>query len=354
MAIHFTMDKMKRCQENHDLWWEGRLSRPLVKVTLTDAYEADRKTKAPFLSQANCADFSYSPEEIVDAMDAELSRYEFLGDAFPSINLDSYGPGVLAAMCVARLDNSSGRVWFFPDKEREIQDIHVTYDPENQWSKRIKAIYRAGFERWGGLVKMGFPDLGGVLDVAATFRGSENLLMDMIDEPDEVIRLSKEIEIAWRAAYEDFASALAPQGGYTHWSGLLSTEKSYIVQCDLSYMIGKKMFDAFVLDTIRNDTQRLHHTIYHLDGVGELNHLDSLLTLPDLNAVQWQFGDGKPGAGHWLDVYRKILDAGKLIMIEGTPGDYMDVINALHGTPFVRHEMSVKDKFFAMEMIEAR
>ncbi len=354
MAIHFTMDQMKRCQENHDLWWEGKLNRPLVKVTLTDAYEADRITKAPYLSQANCTDFSYTPDEIVDAMDAELSKQEYLGDAFPMINMDSFGPGVLAAMCGAKLDNSSGRVWFFPDEEREIQDIHVKYDPGNVWSKRIKDIYLAGLNRWNGLVKMGFPDLGGVLDVAATFRGSEDLLMDMIDEPEEVVRLAKEIEIAWREAYEDFRSVLAPQGAYTHWSGLMSTETSYIVQCDVSYMIGRKMFDQFVLDTIRNDTRRLHHTIYHLDGVGELNHLDSLLTLPDLNAVQWQFGDGKPGAGSWLDVYRKILDAGKLIMIEGVPKDYMDVITALHGTPFVRHEMSVKDKGFALQMIEAR
>lgn len=354
MAIHFTMDQMKKCQENHDLWWEGKLNRPLVKVALTDAYEADRITRAPVLSQANCTDFSYTADGIVDAMDAELSKCEFLGDAFPMINFDAYGPGVLAAMCGAKLDNSSGRVWFFPDEEREIADIHVKYDPENKWSRRIKDIYLAGLNRWGGLVKMGFPDLGGVLDVAATFRGSENLLIDMIDEPEEVVRLAKEIEKAWREAYEDFASVLAPQGGYTHWSGLLSTEKSYIVQCDLSYMIGKKMFDDFVLDTIRNDTKTLRHTIYHLDGVGELNHLDSILSLPDLNAVQWQFGDGKPGPMHWLDVYRKILDAGKLIMIEGKPNEYLDAIKVLHGAPYATHGMSVKDKDLARQMIEAR
>jgi len=220
---------MKRCLENYDLWWDGRLQRPLNRITLYDAYQPDRQTKAPVLSQANCTDFSYTPEEIVDAMDAHLSKFEFLGDAFPSVNFDSFGPGVLAAMCGAKLDNSSGGVWFFPDKAREIQDIHVKYDPENKWSKRIKDIYRAGLERWNGLVIMGFPDLGGVLDVAATFRGTENLLMDMIDEPEAVNRLVKEIEIAWREAYEDFRSVLAPQGAYTHWSGLMSSKTSYII-----------------------------------------------------------------------------------------------------------------------------
>ena len=354
MAIHFTMDQMRRCQENHDLWWKGKLERPLARVILHDAYPLERKTKAPVLSQANCADFSYTPEEIVDAMDACLSQFEFLGDAFPSVNFDAFGPGVLAAMCGAILDNSTGGVWFFPDKAREIGDIHVKYDPDNKWSRRIKDIYRAGLDRWRGLVIMGFPDLGGVLDVAATFRGTENLMMDMIDAPEEVERLVKETEIAWREAYEDFRSVLAPQGAYTHWSGLMSTETSYIVQCAASYMIGKNMFDRFVLDTIRNDTQTLAHTIYHLDGIGQLNHLDSLLSLEKLNAVQWVYGEGKPGPVHWLHVYRRIMDAGKQIMIVGSCEEYLETLKILHGTPYSTHDLSVKNKSLAYRLIEAR
>ena len=353
MAIHFSMDQMKKTLDNHDLWWAGKLDRPLAAVTITDAYER-RNTKAPVLSQANCTDFSHSPEELIDALDAELSACEFLGDAFPMVNFDSFGPGVLAAMCGARLDNSSGRVWFWPDEEKEIGDIHVKYDPDNIWSKRIKDIYKAGLQRWQGLVLMGFPDLGGVLDVAATFRGTENLLIDMLDEPEEVARLSREIEIAWREAYEDFRSVLAPQGAYTSWSGLAGRETNYIVQCDVSYMISNRMFNEFVLDTIRNDTGILKNTIYHLDGVGELNHLDSLLTLKDLNAVQWQFGDGKPGPMSWLDVYRKILDAGKGIMIEGNANDYISAVNTLHGSPYFRTSMLSKDKALACKVVEAR
>lgn len=353
MAIHFSMDRMKKTLDNHDLWWAGKLDRPLAAVTISDAYEG-RKTKAPVLSQANCTDFSHSPEDLIDALDAELEKCEFLGDAFPMVNFDSFGPGVLAAMCGAKLDNSSGRVWFWPNEDKEIGDIHVKYDPENIWSKRIKDIYRAGLERWDGLVLMGFPDLGGVLDVAATFRGTENLLIDMLDEPEEVSRLSKEIEIAWREAYEDFRSVLAPQGAYTSWSGLAGRETNYIVQCDVSYMISNRMFNEFVLDTIGNDTKALKNTIYHLDGVGELNHLDSLLTLKDLNAVQWQFGDGKPGPMSWLHVYRKIMDAGKQIMIVGGPEEYLETLKILHGTPYSTHNLSVQNKDLAYRLIEAR
>ena len=139
-----------------------------------------------------------------------------MGDAYPLVNLASFGPGVLAAFCGARLDNSSGAVWFFPaEKGKPISEIHAVYDPENVWAKRIKDIYRAGVNRWEGRVIMGMPDLGGILDAAASLVGTEELLYALTDEPEEVERLVGELETAWYDAYRDFAAVLAPQGGYS-------------------------------------------------------------------------------------------------------------------------------------------
>jgi len=245
-------------------------------------------------------------------------------------------------------------VWFWPDEPREIADIHVRYDPDNVWVRRIKDIYRAGLEKWNGLVVMGMPDLGGVMDVAATFRGSENLLMDLYDEPEEVLRLNREIEEAWHAAYQDFSAVLAPQGCHSDWSGLLSREPSYILQCDFCYMIGNPMFRQFVLPTLRGDVEKLTNTIYHLDGVGELNHLNDVLALEKLNAVQWVFGDGKPGGLHWLDVYKKIQAAGKRMWIVGSPEDYLSVLGELHGSPYGNFGLDAGQRDLAEKLIGAR
>ena len=40
-------------------------------------------------------------------------------------------------------------------------------------------IYGAGIRKWKGNVLMGMPDLGGIMDIVATLRGSENLLYDL-------------------------------------------------------------------------------------------------------------------------------------------------------------------------------
>ncbi len=356
MAIDFSDERMEQALENHMRWWNGTLDKPLMAITLRNARRSGTGARAPLLSQANCTDFSWTPEEVIEAIDEELSKNEYLGDAYPYVNFDAFGPGVLAAFCGANLDNSSGRVWFFPRREEEIADIRVKYDPANPWSSRIKAIYRAGIERWGRTVVMGMPDLGGVLDAAAVFRGSQNLAMDLYDDPEEVLRLCGEIEGAWRDAYLDMSTVLHPaEAGYTDWSGLLSREPSYIIQCDFSYMIGNEMFRQFVLPTLRRDVGWLENAIYHLDGVGELNHLDTILELEKLRAVQWVFGDGKPGPMHWLDVYRKIRSAGKRMMVLGRPGEVLETIRTLGGTGmYSKFTLDAGDKDLAEELLAAR
>jgi len=53
-----------------------------------------------------------------------------------------------------------------------------------------------------------------------------------------------------------------------------------------------------------------------------LPHLPHLLALPSLRAIQWVYGAGKPHNLDpcWDDLYTRILDAGKNIMICSAPG----------------------------------
>lgn len=335
MGIHFDKTRMEKVIDSHELWWNKRLNRPLVKGTVLHAYAPSHTAEAPFPTQANSTDLSRTPEQVIDAWDANLSTQEYVADGYPYVNFDVFGPGVVAAFCGSKIDNSTGRIWFMPVSD-DISQIHVQYDPENVWSRRIKALYKAGLERWNGSVIMGFPDLGGVLDILASLYGSENLLIALLDEPEEVHRLIGEIETAWNAAYDDFAQILAPQGAYTDWNGILSRTPGYITQCDFAYMISPDMFREFALDTLRKDTEKLSNVIYHLDGIGELVHLDMLLGIEKLKAVQWVPGDGKPGTMHWLDVYKRILNAGKQIMIKtnAMTNHFLDVADQLHCSPY--------------------
>ena len=316
MSIHFTADQWEEVRRLYRGWWDGSSASPVVKLCSACHDPGRPQPKAPFPDQDNCHDFSLSPEEVVDRVDYELSRLEFYGGAYPCWNFSYFGPGVLAAFCGAKLDNSSGRVWFFPPEKLPIDRIHIHYDPENRWVQRVKALYRAGQERWGGNVLMTMPDLGGILDVVASFRGCEDLLLDLYDAPEEVLRLCREAHDAWMEAYRDLNSVLFPANpGYSDWSGIYSEKPSYILQSDFCYMIGNPMFREFVLPDLKRGCTELANTVYHLDGIGELPHLDDVLAIPELNGVQWVYGDGQPTAPHWLDVYRRIAETGKGIYL---------------------------------------
>ncbi len=350
MGIHFTSDDWQRIRSSHAAWWKGELNRPLVHCTVHNAFEPGRSAPpAPLLSQANCHDFSLSPEALIDALDYDLSTKEFLGDAYPQINLNCFGPGVTAAFAGAKLDNSSGRVWFFPEKELPISEITIQYNPESKWVRRIKDIYSAGFEKWHGNVLMGMPDLGGTLDIVASFVGSENLLYALIDEPDEVKRLTREAHNAFWAAYRDLDSFLQAGGnpGYSDWDKLYSETPSYILQSDFTYMIGPDMFKEFARDELAESACLLSNVIYHMDGTGQINHLPHLLSIPSFKAIQWVPGDGNPTGRVWMDIYRQIVQSGRSFELVGSREDFLSLLPEFPGSMYFKTEFDCREQALA-------
>ena len=73
--------------------------------------------------------------------------------------------------------------------------------------------------------------------------------------------------------------------------------------------------------------------IYHLDGPGALRHLDSLLAIPELNAIQWVPGAGREEFYRWIPVFRKVQAAGKGLQVNCRLTEIDQVIETLdpHG-----------------------
>ena len=316
MGIDFNEKKWENIKRTYGLWWERKLDRPLVGAILEGIDPGRPQPSCPLLSQQNCHDLSLPAKDIIDRIDYELSKNKYLGDAFPYYNMDCFGPGVVAAFLGADIDNSTGNVWFHPKKILPINELHFVYDENNIWLNRIKDIYREGMKRWQGQVLMGMPDLGGILDILATFRTTDNLLLDLYDEPEEVNRLVWEIHELWHKYYNEFNEVLQPiNPGFSDWSQLYSDKPMYVPQSDFSYMIGPNMFEEFVRPELVSTCNKVDHTIFHLDGIGELVHLKSILKIEALDAVQWVPGAGQNNQFKWPEVYQQIHSAGKNIQI---------------------------------------
>ena len=347
--IKFNPDRWANVRQTFEKWWEGTLDRAAIKVTLYNDYPYNGTI--PLLSQRTCADLTVSPEDIIERIDLHLSNQEYLGDAFPYLCLHSFGPGVLAAMLGAELNTSTGRVWFLYHNDVKISDLHFEYKADNVWLNRIKDICHAGMKKWKGNVMIGMPDLGGPHDVLAVFRGTQNLLMDLYDHSEEVKRCSREILNIWHKVFDEINNVLQPANpGFCDWSGIYSAVPVYIPQCDFSFMISPEQFAQFVFDDLKLQCDRLARSIWHLDGKGMLPHTDQVLNIDSLNAVQYNPGDIEPTSRHWLDLYKKIFDSGKRIMITGPPEDMPVIIQAMGGKGFY-YDFHTTDKKHALEFL---
>ncbi|MBT5873363.1 MAG: hypothetical protein HOH43_08080 [Candidatus Latescibacteria bacterium] len=270
MGIDFNHERWENVRKVSRHWWAGELDRPLIQMRVSGCDPGRPQPELPARGFTSSYSLTTRAEAIVDRWDYDLSRAEYLGDAFPCI-WPNFGPGVLAALMGAELINDEHTAWFVPREQQEIADIHFKDDPDNVWLKRLEDLYRAALERWQGLVQLSMTDLGGSLDILSTFRPSERLPFDLYDHPDQVKRLTWEAHEMWFKHFEAFNERLRPTNpGYTAWTPIFSETPYYMLQCDFCYMVSPDMFDEFVKPELAAACKRLTNPFYHLDGPGQL------------------------------------------------------------------------------------
>lgn len=77
------------------------------------------------------------------------------------------------------------------------------------------------------------------------------------------------------------------------------------------------MFREFVVPCISEQCRWLDNSLYHLDGTQAMCHLDALLEIEELDAIEWTPQAGIEPGPHprWHEMYKKIIDAGKSVQI---------------------------------------
>lgn len=101
------------------------------------------------------------------------------------------------------------------------------------------------------------------------------------------------------------------------WMGIPSFEKVHIPGCDFASMLSPGDFDTFVLPFIKEEIAPMTQNIFHVDGKGVARHLDKILELPEINAIQWVQGMGLDAPiMQWVPLIKKVQAAGKSLVID--------------------------------------
>lgn len=331
--VRFTETDWQRIEHDWNAWWAGELDRALVVIETFASMD-----QIPDFSQFSKFGLDTPVDQIIDNGQYILEHTNFHGDAYPKWWVN-FGPGVMAAFLGSRVSWTPDTTWFWSlEGVNSLKDIHIQYDANNPWWKRVKEMTRRAVERWEDGALVGITDIGGNLDILASLRGSEKLLLDLTDDPEEVDRLVGEITRLWLRYYDELEEITSSVNrGNACWGPVWSPGPGYMLQCDFSYMISPRMFRRFVLPDIKACCAHLDYGFYHLDGKGELPHLDMLIGVERLRGIQWQPGDGQPKADGWPEVLARIRDGGKLCQVFVTREGALKIKKALGGKGFLIH-----------------
>ncbi|MCA1809099.1 MAG: hypothetical protein ABR497_08940 [Kiritimatiellia bacterium] len=253
----------------------------------------------------------------------QLAQRSFPADVLPIANTD-IGPGSLALLLGSEPGFFPNTVWFAPCIQHYAQPEALSpfrFDESNKWWQVTKATLNACAELARGKYLVGCPDLGENLDILASLREPQTLLMDMIERPEWVERKAAEINQVWFEVYRHIYDIIKLPDGSSAFGAfrLWGPGKTAKIQCDASAMFSPDMFQRFVIPSLSEQCQWLDNSLYHLDGTQAACHLDSLLGIEALDAIEWTPQAGIEGGGHprWFEMYRSILAAGKSVQVVG-------------------------------------
>ena len=294
-------------------WEHAVLDRPVVMAP-TPKDPAHPVKKPPILTRAG-SDYS-----------GALARFEhwasstyFAGEAIPSMDCwfgpDQFAAFTGAALTYAEEDETS---WTTPNVTdwRTVQ-LKLDESPGSVWQELLKFV-RLAAEHGQGKYLVSTLDMHTNLDALRGLRGTQELCFDLIDYPDAVDQAMNQIRALYAPVYEAVYTAGDMRRGTTSWLPSFCEQRYAVVECDVICLLGPRHARRFVLPAIAEEAAYLDHCIFHLDGPDALTHLDDILAIPEIDAIQWVPGDGQPRSPEWMDLLQKIQAAGKGLWLEWT------------------------------------
>jgi hypothetical protein len=91
-------------------------------------------------------------------------------------------------------------------------------------------------------------------------------------------------------------------------------------------MLSPAMFNEFVMPELERQLEFYDYAMWHLDGTAEIRHLDSLLSLKKLRAIQWvdeQWASTRRNPLVHLDLLKRIRRSGRSIQM--VPSENPDI-----------------------------
>lgn len=309
-----------------EAWWEGRADRPLLVAHCRRNPGRDPGKAFALLDDPE-AYLAYRRRQVLD------TRY--VADGVPFLRVDM-GPNALATFLGVpwRIDDATVTTWHQHSLEAEDRcwddDRPVMLDPGNPWLRQFLETTRRVARDAAGRYLVVLPDLSCGADLLVAMRSPAMLCLDLHEHRAAVRRAALRTVAAWAEVYRMTAETIVSEGaGYMLWHNIWSAQPYDIPACDFSNLIGPDDFEEVCLPAIELQAAAMPRTCYHLDGPECARHLDALLAVDAIEAVQYTPGAGTPSALSAIDILHRIQEAGKSLLVFPPPDEVVELARML-------------------------
>ncbi|MBM3241608.1 hypothetical protein FJZ31_35450 [Candidatus Poribacteria bacterium] len=308
-------EDMDEVRKRMTTWWNGGdIGRPAMQITAPRPKPLEEIKAMPepegWVTNYSTRNFDYR----VNLSARQCINTYYLGEAVPTVSPD-LAPNCLALYLGCNGVESPGTVWCEPFIDNPME-ARFEYDPDNFYWDFSLRLGREQLNLGKGKFLMAFPDLIEGLDTLAAMRGTQKLLIDLIERPEWVHKCLRQITDLYFHYYDILYDMFRDEvGGSIFWAWAPGRMAKF--QCDFSAMISPSMFGEFMVPVLTEMCERVSYCMYHWDGPGAIGHHDYLLSIPKLTMLQWTPGAGQEPTHHkiWWAMYHKTVEAGKKLMI---------------------------------------
>lgn len=321
-----------RAMERVAAWWQQeRLDRAPIRFT---EHNAQHKAGIGDVLKRydSIKDYWYDTGYHIASFLQSVEKAEFLAETFP-VYYPNLGPGVYAAFFGSPLAFAETTSWTGPI----IGDIEngdfseIIWDGESEYWLKIEEMTEAAISAAPGRFLAGYTDLHPSMDCVADWCGAEKVCTAMMDAPDRLFELLEIAYAGFPGIFSHFNQKIMAGGAPSiSWMGIPADGPMHIPSCDFASLLSPAQFERFCMPYIERETQQARYNVFHLDGRGVARHIDAILSLRRIQAVQLVQGvaEDEP-IFQWIPLIRKIQDAGRSVVVGiqlHELADFMDLV----------------------------
>lgn len=273
----------------------------------------------------------FDTEYQINHFEKGIEGKTFLGETFP-VYWPNLGPNVYPCMLGGDVEFGDVTTWAKHMLQSPSEYKNIQFTMENEYFKKLEEMTKYALSRCKGKYLVGYTDIHSGADAADALRGTQELLMDMYDEPEKTKKLVEKCGENFGTVFNHFNKMLKDAGQPSvTWINIPSFDTFHIPGTDLGAMLSEDMYNEYILPEVEKEVKYAKHNVFHVDGKGVARHLDQLLEIKEICGYQWVQGMGADEPiMQWVPLIKKIQDKRKGIVVDLKPSEldaFMEAVN---------------------------